>query len=226
MHAISMPSDGNNWGLMDPTFSFSNDSTSPLNSIVCGRRNEYPLDELEMVYSPENPEDIHTMHFEINQIEDQDDDFPDDPVLYSIRANLSIFPKCVVTDPLGDQHFIYKCYSFSRPIYYLISDDIVTVTRNHPVFPAGSTCADFDVSLLLDHRPSFVEATYLLSFSPVDTMMIFGGRYDVVGKFFMYSQGFWQSVKNHLLDITEEADRRKQAEIRFFNYADQAFNMV
>ena len=157
MLAISnLPSDGSDWGPMDPTFSFSHDVNSPLRNIQCGKRDQYPLNETEMVYSPEKPEDIHTMHFVIDEIEEEPEDtvyvFIDSPVLSYIRANLSILPKCMVTDPLGDVHYVYQCYSFTRPIYYTISDNIVSISRNRPVYPFGSTCRDFDVSLLLDLR--------------------------------------------------------------------------
>lgn len=223
---MTLPVDGSDWGSMNPDFSFSSNPNSPLRGIHCGKRKEYPLDELDMVYSPDKPEDIHTMHFELTTIEDEDDDFAHDPVLSAINTNLSIFPKSLVTDPEGEQHYVYKCYSFSRPIYYIITGDIVTVTRNIPKFPCGSIHSDFDISLLLDHRPRFVEATYLLSFSPVDTMLIFGGRYDVVGKFFHYSEHFWQSVKDHLIDITEEAERLQIAENRLFSFTELLPNMV
>lgn len=232
MLAISnLPSDGSDWGLTDPTFSFSHDVNSPLRNIECGKRDQYPLDEKDMVYSPDKPEEIHTMHFVIDEIEeeeslDPDYVFIDSPVLSYIRANLSLLPKCMVTDPNGDVHYVYKCYSFTRPIYYTISDNIVSISRNRPVYPFGSTCSDFDVSLLLDHRPRFVEATYLLSFSPVDTMMIFGGRYDVVGKFFRYERTFWEDVKDHLMDIVHEQERRRVAEQELYEYTEMLFSKV
>ena len=232
MLAISnLPSDGGDWGPTDPTFSFSHDVISPLRNIQCGKRDQYPLDEKDMVYSPDKPEEIHTMHFVIDEIEEEEPEdtnyvFIDSPVLSYIRTHLSLLPKCMVTDPNGDVHYVYQCYSFTRPIYYTISDSIVSISRNRPVYPSGSVCSDFDVSLLLDHRPSLVEATYLLSFSPVDTMMIFGGRYDVVGKFFKYERNFWEDVKDHLMDIVEEQERRRVAEQKLFRYTEMLFSKV
>lgn len=217
---MNLPSDGSDWGRNDPTFSFSHDVKSPLRNIQCGKRGQYPFDERDMVYSPEKPEEIHTMHFVIDEIEDVEaqNDIPDSAVLSYIRANLSLLPKCMVTDPLGDVHYIYTCYSFTRPIYYTITDNVVSISRNRPIYPAGSICSDFDVSLLLDHRPRLVEATYLLSFSPIDTMMIYGGRYDVVGIFFSYEEEFWENVQEHLMGLVEEAERQQKLEQKFYRH--------
>ena len=149
----------------------------PINSqgyAVVGKPTTYPTDTHPVTFN--NP---HHIHLEA-VLPDLNNLYPYDYFLATLRSNfsihLSIEPVCRCRQlDLDDTTDVYLCKTFKYPIYIQVTDGLLTLSRNKPIFNLHDYSIEaYDIPVYATHRTLICEAFVALSSSPADFIRLVG----------------------------------------------------